>query len=152
MEILLASTPLGISSSSNTTLCGNPALFLNTIFSPLAIVNSLGTKANAPSPDPKRTSMAMAFPAKAMEAAAATAATPKSLRDAFTVRFRDAVVGSLTTAEGLEIVDLRPVNDGIATVAEVTEAMMKILGNRRSQQVGEEKEYSALQYTTGKRE
>ena len=72
--------------------------------------------------------MAIAFPAKAMEAAAATTATPKSFRDDFTVRFRDVVVGSLTTAEVLEMVDFRPVNDGIATVAEVTEAMMKILG------------------------
>lgn len=103
-------------------------MFLNTIFSPFATVKSLGTKANAPSPDPKRTSMAMAFPAKTTEAAAATATTPKSFRDDFTVSLGDTddAVGSLTTADGLEIVDLRPVKDGIATVAEVTEAMMKI--------------------------
>lgn len=70
----------------------------------------------------------MAFPAKAMEAAAATAATPKSFNDDFTVSFIDAAatVGILTTVEGLEDVDLRPVKDGIATVAEVIEAMMKI--------------------------
>ncbi|WZZ04453.1 hypothetical protein YC2023_090374 [Brassica napus] len=62
----------------------------------------------------------MAFPAKAMEAAAATAATPKSFNDDFTVSFIDAAatVGILTTVEGLEDVDLRPVKDGIATVAE----------------------------------
>ncbi|KAL4336304.1 hypothetical protein GQ457_07G027350 [Hibiscus cannabinus] len=44
MEILEASTPAGISSSSNTTLCGNPALFLNTIFSRGLTLNSLETK------------------------------------------------------------------------------------------------------------
>jgi hypothetical protein len=71
----------------------------------------------------------MAFPAKAIEAAAATAATPKFFRDDFTVSFGDATaaVWILTVADDLMVEALRPVKDGIATVAEVTEAMMKIL-------------------------
>lgn len=88
----------------------------------------MGIKANDPSPPPKRTSIAMAFPAKAIEAAAATAATPKFFRDDFTVSFGDATaaVWILTVADDLMVEALRPVKDGIATVAEVTEAMIAI--------------------------
>ncbi|KRX12159.1 hypothetical protein T07_11042, partial [Trichinella nelsoni] len=69
MEIFPASTPPGISSSSKTTLCGNPALFLKTILSPALIEKSLGTKAKEPSLAPRRISMAKALLARSALAA-----------------------------------------------------------------------------------
>lgn len=126
MEILLASTPLGISSSSNTTLWGKPALFLNTIFSPGLTLKLLGMKANDPSSPPSKTSMAMALLARIALAAVATTATPTSLSEALTLSLGTGETDTLAMALTLAAPEaFRPVNDGMVTAAEVTVAMDK---------------------------
>ncbi|KAF5462168.1 hypothetical protein F2P56_018198, partial [Juglans regia] len=128
MEIFPASTPLGISSSSNTTLWGKPALFLNTIFSPGLMLKLLGTKAKPPSSLPSKTSMAMALLASSALAAVAATATPTSLSEALMLSLGTAEAEAETLAVALTLAApaaFRPVNDGMATAAEVTVAMDK---------------------------
>ncbi|KAG0474865.1 hypothetical protein HPP92_014551 [Vanilla planifolia] len=85
MDISAAFTPGGTSSSSKTTLCGKPALFLNTIVSPAETVSSLGTKASVPSFPPRSTSAANALLESTNVAAKAAAeeTMPRFLREAF---------------------------------------------------------------------
>ncbi|KAG5613543.1 hypothetical protein H5410_024824 [Solanum commersonii] len=131
MEILLASTPAGISSSSNTTLCGNPALFLNVIFSPALTLKFPGIKARLPSSPPSNTSSAMALLASIALTAVAATTAPTSFKDAFTVNLAAGAAATLADAAVLTLEDeeapaLRPVKDGIATAAEVTVAILLI--------------------------
>jgi hypothetical protein len=126
MEIFVASTPPGTSSSSNTMLWGNPALFLNTIFSPGLTLKLLGTKANDPSLAPSKTSMAMALLARIALAAVAATATPTSLSEALMLSLGTGEAETLAVALTLAApAAFRPVNDGMATAAEVTVAMDK---------------------------
>lgn len=125
MEIFPASTPLGIPSSSNTMLCGNPALFLNTIFSPGLTEKLLGTKAKEPSSPPSNTSTAKALLAKIALAAVAATATPTSLSEDLMAHILGGVATLTTALLTLDApADLRPVNDGIATAAGVTVAIV----------------------------
>lgn len=117
-------TPARISSSSKTTLWGNPALFLNSIFSPAETENLLGSKTSPLLPS--SAVMADEFPAKrAAEAAVTMAVAPTtSLSDARTTSLGAAVKGKgilAATAAGFDA-GLRPVNDGIATAAKLTVA------------------------------
>ena len=82
-------------------------------------------KARDPSSPPSKTSMAKAFEARRALAAVAATATPTSFREALTVSLGTAGEETRTAAVDLEAVaeDLRPVKEGMATVAEVTVAM-----------------------------
>ncbi|THU63650.1 hypothetical protein C4D60_Mb01t18050 [Musa balbisiana] len=122
MEMAAGSTPLGISSSSKMTLWGKAWLFLNTIASPAATLNSPGTKASDPSLPPSSTSMASALPvASSVLAAAATAATFTSLREALADTPATFARGAATAtmAPDLAAVALRPVKEGMATAVVV---------------------------------
>lgn len=126
MEIFPASTPPGIPSSSNTTLCGKPALFLKMIFSPALTEKSLGTKANEPSLPPSKTSTAMALLARIALAAVAATVTPKSLREDLMLILGTADETLTELAPTLVApADLSPVNDGMATAAWVTVAIIE---------------------------
>lgn len=129
MEIFDASTPLGIESSSKTMLCGNPALFLKTIFSPGDMENSLGTKAKDPSSAPSKMSMAIALLAIIALAAVATTATPTSFSEALMLSLGSGEAETLALALTLAmeaLPALRPVKDGIETAAEVTVAILEV--------------------------
>lgn len=121
MEIFDTSTPEGTSSSSKMILCGKPALFLNTIFSPGATENSLGTNARDPSLPPSKTSMARALLASIALAAVAATATPTSWREAFTATIGagEAVAAGLAVHVLAHEATLRPVNEGMVMAAEV---------------------------------
>uniref|UniRef100_A0A6N2K3Q1 Uncharacterized protein n=1 Tax=Salix viminalis TaxID=40686 RepID=A0A6N2K3Q1_SALVM len=127
MEIFATSTPLGTASSSKRTLCGNPALFLKTIFSPAGTEKVLGTKAKDPSSLPSKMSMAMALLAIIALAAVATTAAPTSFIEALMLSLGSGEAETLALALALAAVAaLRPVKDGMETAAEVTVAILEL--------------------------
>ncbi|KRX31917.1 hypothetical protein T09_14214, partial [Trichinella sp. T9] len=96
--------------------------------SPALIEKSLGTKAKEPSLPPRRISTAKALLARSALAAVAATATPTSLSEDLMLILGTEAAETLTEV-GTSLVapaDLSPVNEGMATAAGVTVAIVEM--------------------------